>query len=160
MEREVHEIPFVASLNLVLSKKSYKWNTINNQMNPRKSILVIPTHLYWKDLYRLNPFHKKYMNINVQNWRIPASPGKHAVPPVRTTVLNQESSPVNSAAWQWSIQSATAWCTPIARLYGDEQKTMDTPLEETNISRIYVLFLKHLERSFRGNRRQTSTRSP
>lgn len=69
------------------------------------------------------------MKINVRNWKTPASPGKQAVPPVSTMVLNQ-SSLANSAAWQWSIQSATAWCKPIARLYQEEQKTLDTPLEK------------------------------
>ena len=52
-----------------------------------------------------------------QKGHLPARPGKHAVPPDKTTVLNQSGSPANSAEWQWSIQRATAWCKPIACLH-------------------------------------------
>ena len=78
--------------------------------------------------------------ITYKKLNVPASPGKHAEPPESTTVLNQELSLVISASWQWSIQSATAWCKPIVRLCQEEQKAVDHPFGEiTSIHKQYYI---------------------
>lgn len=63
---------------------------------------------------------------------LPAKPGKHAVPPDKTTVLYQSLSPgkTNSAEWQCSIQRAMAWCKPMACLYQEVQHKLKLPFRE------------------------------
>lgn len=60
---------------------------------------------------------------------LPAKPGKHAVPPDKTTVLYQSLSPANSE-WQRSIQRAMAWCKPMACLYQEVQHKLKLPFRE------------------------------
>jgi hypothetical protein len=67
---------------------------------------------------------KKYIK------HLPAKPGKHAVPPDKTTDLYQSLSPGNPAEWQFSIQRAMAWCKPTACLYQEVKHKLKQPISE------------------------------